>query len=68
MSKMGRHRTMFPKVVWRVVRHIVCPRCKHIWDPLIENPVRCPQCGKKLHWKDNNGEPLVEPVAPVIPS
>ena len=29
---------------------LVCLRCGHKWEPLVENPIRCPSC-KSLRWK-----------------
>ncbi len=43
MSKVMSH-TKFNKLYER----IVCEYCNHNWQPVVENPIRCPECGKIL--------------------
>jgi len=37
-------------------RTVTCPKCGYQWEPRVDNPKRCPRCGKWLLPKPSDKE------------
>jgi Zn finger protein HypA/HybF involved in hydrogenase expression len=40
------------------MNQLECQKCEHVWTPIVEKPLRCPNCNQPKYWL-----PRVRPVA-----